>query len=113
MQDLVACLVRDYVGEIIVAENLLQSFLTFKDETARSHYVNEQQLLEEDERKNRFEEIEQHALQKIEEPNFEFGIDLFAKSFLQTYFHQFDVQAPGYLLAASIYHQLQNSAGCH
>jgi len=44
MQELVTSLVRDYVGDIAVVENLVQDFLSFKDEAARSHKEKEQQL---------------------------------------------------------------------
>ncbi len=92
MQELVTKLVRDFVGDIVVVENLLQDFLAFKDEYGRSHKQKEQQLLDEDERKNRLEEVEQYALHKIEERILDKEIDLFARSFLQTYFHKFVVQ---------------------
>lgn len=92
MQGLVSSLVRDFVGDIAVVENLLQNFLSFKDETARSHKEKEQKLLDEDERTNRLEEVEQYALHKIEERILDKGIDSFAKNFLQTHFHKFVVQ---------------------
>ncbi len=92
MQELVTSLVRDYVGDIAVVENLVQDFLSFKDEAARSHKEKEQQLLDEDERKNRLNEVEQYALHKIEERILDKGIASFAKNFLLTYFHKFVVQ---------------------
>ena len=92
MQDLVTSLVRDFVGDIVVVENLLQNFISFKDEAARSHKEKEQQLLDEGERTNRLEEVEQYALHKIEERILDKGIDSFAKNFLRTYFHKFVVQ---------------------
>jgi len=92
MQSLVTSLVRDYVGDIAVVENLVQDFLSFKDEAARSHKEKEQQLLDEDERKNRLDEVEQYALHKIEERILDKGIGSFAKNFLLTYFHKFVVQ---------------------
>lgn len=92
MQDLVTSLVRDFIGDIVVVENLLQDFLSFKDEAARSHQDKEQQLLDEDERKNRLEEVGLYALHKIEERILDKGIDPFAKNFLLTYFHKFVVQ---------------------
>lgn len=92
MQDLVTSLVRDFVDDISVVENLLQDFLSFKDDFSRSHKEKEQQLLDEDERKNRLDEVEQYALAKIEERILDKGIDSFAKNFLQTYFHKFVVQ---------------------
>jgi len=92
MQDLVTSLVRDFVGDIVVVENLLQDFLSFKDEAASSQEEKEQQLLDERERKNRLEEVEQYALHKIEERILDKGIDPFAENFLQTYFHKFVVQ---------------------
>lgn len=92
MQDLVTSLVRDFTGDIAVVENLLQEFLSFKGELARSQEESERQLADEGERKNRLEEIEQYALHKIEERILDAGIDPFAKNFLQTYFHKFLVQ---------------------
>tara|TARA_B110000858_G_C17810153_1_gene480717 strand:- start:12090 stop:14291 length:2202 start_codon:yes stop_codon:yes gene_type:complete len=92
MQDLVTSLVRDFVDDIAVVEDLLQDFLSFKDDYSCSDEEKEQQSLDEDERKNRLEEIEQYALHKIEERILDRGIDAFAKNFLQTYFHKFVVQ---------------------
>lgn len=92
MQDLVTSLVRDFVGDIVVVENLLQEFLSFKDEAARSQEEKDQQLLDEGERNSRLEEVEQYARHKIEERILDKGIDPFAKDFLQTYFHRFVVQ---------------------
>ncbi|GJM12434.1 MAG: hypothetical protein DHS20C12_08370 [Pseudohongiella sp.] len=92
MQDLVTILVRDFADDIAVVEDLLQEFLRFKDDFSRSHKEKEQQLLDEDERKNRLEEIEQYALHKIEERILDPHIDSYAKNFLQTYFHKFVVQ---------------------
>lgn len=92
MQDLVTSLVRDFAGDIVVVEDLLQDFLSFKGEAAHSHQAKERQLLDEGERKNRLEEVEQYALHKIEERILDTGIDPFAKNFLQTYFHKFVVQ---------------------
>lgn len=92
MQDLVTSLVRNFVGDIVVVENLLQDFLSFKGEATHSDKAKEQQLLDEGERKNRLEEVEHYALHKIEERILDQGIDPFAKNFLQTYFHKFVVQ---------------------
>lgn len=92
MQELVTNLVRDFVDDIAVVEALLQDFLSFKDDFSHSNEEKEQQLLDEDERKNRLEEIEQYARHKIEERILDKGIDPFAKNFLQTYFHKFVVQ---------------------
>lgn len=92
MQDLVSCLVRDFTDDMAVVDKLLQEFLSFKDDIDRSHKEREEKLLDEDERLNRLEEIEQYALHKIEERILEEGIDPTAKNFLQTYFHKFVVQ---------------------
>lgn len=92
MQELVASLVRDYAGDIVIVENLLQDFLLFKDEAARTHVQAEQQLRDEGERENRIQEIEQYALHKIEERILDEGIDPFARNFLLSHFHKFVVQ---------------------
>ncbi|PCI75666.1 MAG: hypothetical protein COB20_12415 [SAR86 cluster bacterium] len=91
MQVLVTSLVRDFVGDIVVVENLLQDFLFFKDEVARSDKEKEQQLLDEGERKSRLEKVERYALHKIEERILDKEVDSFAKNFLLTYFHKFVV----------------------
>jgi len=55
MLELVTSLVRDYAGDIVVVENLLQNLLSLKDEIARSQREKEQQFLDEDERQDRLE----------------------------------------------------------
>jgi hypothetical protein len=92
IQELVSRLVGDFVGDIVLVEKLLQNFLSFKDESARSHKEKEKKMLDEGERTNRLEEVGQYAMHKIEERILDKGIDSFAKKFLLTYFHKFVVQ---------------------
>lgn len=92
MQNLVASVVREFKGDVAVIEKLLQEFIAFKESYAQVSKENEQHLLNEDERKNRLEEVERYAKHKIEERILDKGIDPFIKEFLQTYFHKFVIQ---------------------
>jgi hypothetical protein len=92
MQDLVARLVRDFDGDVVVVENLLEEFSRFKREHSLSNQQAEKELLNEGERKDRLEEIKQYALRKIEERILDQNIDPVAMEFLRTYFHRFVVE---------------------
>ncbi len=92
MQELVSSVIREYDGDLLVIERLLADFIDFRSVHAASISENEQQLVNEDERKHRLHEVEQYALHKIEERILDVGIDPFVTAFLQTYFHKFVVQ---------------------
>ncbi len=92
MQELVARLLREFVDDLAVVEKLLEEFNSFKQEQSLLSNQREQQFLDEGERENRLDEIQQYALYKIEERILDQGIDPLVKTFLQTYFHKFVVQ---------------------
>lgn len=92
MQALVNNIVREFEEDLSVIENHLAEFIRYKDEHANAIKESEQQLLNEEERKNRIDEVEQYAYHKIDERILDAGIDAFVKDFLLTQFHKFVVQ---------------------
>jgi len=92
MQELVTRFVRNFSGDMALVEALLGDLIAFENEFADANQEKEQKLLDEDERKHRLEEVEQYALDKIDERIRDKDISPFVQSFLKTHFHKFVVQ---------------------
>ena len=82
----------DFAGDTALVEALLGDLIAFENEFADANQEKEQKLLDEDERKHRLEEVEQYALDKIDERIRDKDISPFVQSFLKTHFHKFVVQ---------------------
>ena len=89
MRDIVESLVSNYDGDIDYIISLLSNFKAFKRNLQLESQNAEERLKDADERRERLDEINLYAQQKISERILDENTPIFVRTFLDTHFHKF------------------------
>ncbi|MEX2468606.1 MAG: DUF1631 family protein, partial [Pseudohongiellaceae bacterium] len=92
LRTLVTELLQKFDGEEAMIESMLEKFLAFKEERARSEEDTLASLKGSELRRERLDEVKVYALHKIKERILEQNTPAFVREFLEQYFHSFLVE---------------------